>query len=307
MSERLARQGDPLFRTSPSAGAASPLIGPGEPVAPAGRSPLTGNDHDDDAQQTTQASEGPTPPEQPVPAVDEVVLRQTATKNPLLGAAMPLLTLVCQLRGTLRNDNVPRLQFMVSEEMKIFESRALLAEASPQDVVAARYVLCSLIDETVLSTPWGSQSSWASQTMLSVFHRETWGGEKVFVILDRVKTKPARYLHLVELIDMVLALGFRGRFEVLDNGLYQLEDLRSEVWRAIVAQRGSRQTPLSPEIIVERSRRALVSYLPLWVVAAAAAVILLVVYGAFQYSLSRNLDRVDATLDSITARPGATP
>jgi type VI secretion system protein ImpK len=237
------------------------------------------------------------------PEIDEVLLRLQGAANPLLAAATPLLTLVCQLRGTLRNDDEARLQWMVAEELKAFESRALQAEASPQDVVAARYVLCSLIDETVLSTPWGSLGAWASQSMLSIFHKETWGGEKVFVILDRIKAKPARYLHLLELIQTCLALGFRGRFEVLDNGMFRLEELRGEIRRILAGQRSEKDAVLSPPYGVERVRRSLMRYVPLWVVFAVAGALLIAIYGGFQYALVQTVDETAAALDHIVPQP----
>jgi type VI secretion system protein ImpK len=236
------------------------------------------------------------------PPIDENLLRQQAATNPLLAAAAPILTLVCQLRGTLRHDDEPRLQWMVSEELKAFESRALLAEASPQDVIAARYVLCSLVDETVLSTPWGNQGSWASQTMLSRFHKETWGGEKVFVILDRVKGKPGRYLHLIELIGVCLALGFRGRYEVLENGLFRLDELRAEIWRAVRSQRSGAERSLSPEFKVEKVRRSLVRYVPLWVVFALAGAVTVLTYVGFNYALVQDLDGTATVLDQASPR-----
>lgn len=298
LSARAERDGPAPLARMPFDPASSPLLPPDQPIPralPGGPSPAL-----PDPPQAPAGLREPQDAAQP-PAVDDTLLRHATGANPLLGAAMPLLTLVCQLRGTLRNDDVPRLQWMVSEELKAFESRALLGEASPQDVVAARYVLCSLLDETVLSTPWGGQSRWAAQSMLSVFHKETWGGEKVFVILDRVKAKPARYLHLIELLDTVLALGFRGRYGVGDNGLYQLEDLRAEVWRLIRAQRGVKEAPLSPEAKVERRRRALVSYVPLWVVFAAVGALLLVAFGGFQFALLQSVDGAAAALDGVAA------
>ena len=183
-----------------------------------------------------------------------------------------------------------------------FDRGVLRGEARPQEVVGARYVLCSLVDETVLSTPWGAQSPWAAKTMLSVFHRETWGGEKVFVILDRIKAKPARYLHLLELVDVCLALGFRGRYEVLDNGLFQLEDLRGEVWRLVQAQRNLALRPLAPEPLTERGQSSLRRYVPLWMVFLAVGLGSVVLYGALHYSLDGQIGRAGAALRRIDAQ-----
>ena len=47
---------------------------------------------------------------------------------------------------------------------------------------------CSVrgLDEAVLSTPWGGQSEWAQHPLLVALHREAWGGEKFFEMLDRI-------------------------------------------------------------------------------------------------------------------------
>ena len=46
------------------------------------------------------------------------------------------------------------------------------------------------LDEAVLSTPWGAQSEWAQHPLLVAFHREAWGGEKFFEMLDRISSDP---------------------------------------------------------------------------------------------------------------------
>ena len=52
---------------------------------------------------------------------------------------------------------------------------------------AARYALCATIDDMVLSTPWGSSSSWVQQSLTSVFHNEVIGGDRFFDILDQMQ------------------------------------------------------------------------------------------------------------------------
>ncbi|WP_330848832.1 DotU family type IV/VI secretion system protein [Mangrovicoccus ximenensis] len=49
------------------------------------------------------------------------------------------------------------------------------------------------------------------------FHNETWGGEKVFEILARLKAEPGTHIALLKLIDLVLLLGFEGVHRVLDD------------------------------------------------------------------------------------------
>ncbi len=77
-----------------------------------------------------------------------------------------------------------------------------------------------MIDEAVMTTPWGAASNWSTHSLLNQFHGETWGGgeEKVFAILDRVRANPVQHLALLKLIDLCLALGFEGKYRVMEGG-----------------------------------------------------------------------------------------
>lgn len=114
--------------------------------------------------------------------------------NPLLQAATPLLVLAGKLRTTLSHNDISGLRRQTLEEIRRFEERARSAGVSPETVLAARYALCTALDEAVLTTPWGSQSEWSAQTLLVQLHREAWGGEKFFEMLERISADPARHI-----------------------------------------------------------------------------------------------------------------
>jgi type VI secretion system protein ImpK len=63
--------------------------------------------------------------------------------------------------------------------------------APTQKVIAARYALCTLIDENAANTPWGRSGAWAQHGLLALFHGETEGGEKFFQVLARLRREPA--------------------------------------------------------------------------------------------------------------------
>lgn len=46
------------------------------------------------------------------------------------------------------------------------------------------------------------------------FHNEAWGGEKVFILLERLMREPKRYQDLLEFLYICFSLGFRGRYKV---------------------------------------------------------------------------------------------
>lgn len=226
--------------------------------------------------------------------------------NPLVGAAAPLLSLVGQLRNTASHPDVNGLRRHVIDEVKRFETEARRRGIPSKQVISARYVLCSVIDETVMGTPWGSQSIWASHSLLSTFHNETWGGEKLFVVLDRILPDPAGYQYLIELIYICLSLGFKGKYMIADNGNEQVEELRNRVFDRIRVLRGDADFDLSPHWRpAHRTGARLSRYIPLWVVLAVAGALLVTIYAGFSVMLERSAEPVQAELEHLAERPAS--
>jgi type VI secretion system peptidoglycan-associated protein len=160
--------------------------------------------------------------------------------------------------------------------------------------------LKAIVDEAVLNTPWGNASVWRGHSLLSTFHNDTRGGEKFFVLLKEAAQDPAANRDLLELMYVCLALGFQGRYLVIDRGAEQLEELRARLFQILRAQRGEPERDLSPhwQGIVDR-RNPLMRFVPLWVVAAVAAVLLLGLYVALSFSLNAASDPVFAQLHGL--------
>ena len=64
---------------------------------------------------------------------------------------------------------------------------ALRRAGHAEQIRAAHYVLCATLDDVVLNTPWGSQSPWATSSLISTFHRETGSGDRFFALLEHLK------------------------------------------------------------------------------------------------------------------------
>ncbi len=204
--------------------------------------------------------------------------------NPLVTGATTLLTLVTKLRSTMKHDQVPDLHKRLTEEIKSFERNARNAGISGDTVVAARYLLCSVIDEMVLNTPWGAGSGWSQHSLLSLFHQETSGGEKSFLILQKLLETPGTHLDLLELYYLCLSLGFQGTYRVMPRGNEQLEQIRENLYHTIESHRPGWESELSPhwEGSVKPSEY-LKNYIPLWVIASVVMALLVLTYSGFRY------------------------
>ena len=220
--------------------------------------------------------------------------------NPLVSAATTLLSLISQLRDTASHPDPAGLENRVVQEVQNFENKARAQGAAPETVVAARYALCSVIDETVLSTPWGGQSAWSTRSLLSIFHRETWGGEKFFQVLERLEQDPARNIDLLELLYICLALGFEGKYRVDERGAGRLAEIRDNLYRTIRMTRGQYERELSTHWRgIEDQRNPIVRYVPFWVVAAVAAFLMVASFLYFRINLSGLAEPAHAELSQI--------
>ncbi len=175
-------------------------------------------------------------------------LPSATADNPLVACATDLLTVAGQLRGSAHHPDPDGLREHLIRQMRDFEQCARAKGLTDPVVLPARYVLCALVDESVLDTPWGSQSVWAKQGLLISFHNETWGGEKFYDALDRLLAYPSGNLHLLELMYLCLALGFEGRYRVRDGGRDQLERVREQLFQTIRTQRGDPERELLPPL-----------------------------------------------------------
>ena len=221
--------------------------------------------------------------------------------NGLVQAASPLLLLAVQLRNSVSQPDAAHLREQVIAQVRQFESNAQAAGIAAQTITAARYVLCATLDESVMNTPWGQQSGWAAKTLLVVFHGESYGGEKFFVILDRLCADFSKHIDLIELMYICLALGFGGRYQIEADGRAKLADIQEELYRRIKAQRPPAAEELAPHWKgIEDRRNPLVRHVPLWVIAAAAACLLL---GAFLYFYTR-LNELSSPVSAQVAQIG---
>jgi type VI secretion system protein ImpK len=229
------------------------------------------------------ASARPAAPE-PEKTVDTTTV--TRGLNPLLAAANPLLSIVPRLRASAEHPNPTALRERLAQGVRQFESRMRTAGVSSEKIVAARYALCTLIDETASSTPWGASGAWAQRGLLALFHGETGGGERFFQLLAKLAENPEANLALLELMYVCLQLGFEGRYRVVDGGQRQLEAIRQRLLAIIRKQRGARERDLSPSWRgVSAAPQPRLGWLPLWVVGAVAALVLVGIFLGFRLSL----------------------
>ncbi|MBI1172556.1 type VI secretion system protein TssL [bacterium] len=220
--------------------------------------------------------------------------------NQLVAIATPLFSLVSRIRNRAQHMDPEKLRQSVMAEVRAFENAALKAGEDAQKVKVARYALCATLDDVVLNTPWGEQSSWAMQSMVGTFHRETVGGDRFYDLLARLEQDPGTNIDLLEFLYMCLSLGFEGRLRVENGGQDRHLQIRTALARIIRGQRGEFERDLSPRWKgVLRPYKSLSVWKPVWIAVGATAALLALIFGGFSYFLSQRSGAVLAEIASI--------
>lgn len=224
--------------------------------------------------------------------------------NPLVAASALLLSEVVRLKNSASAENFQALNERLNVAIKLFEHRALQEGAEGGQVMAARYVLCTVVDEAVVTTPWGNESAWSQMSLLSSFHNETFGGEKFFQLLEHLSRNPVKHLAMLELMYICLSLGFEGKYRVLPRGMLELEAIRDSLYRQIRQLRGDTPRELSPHWQgLKEGRRRLVRIVPGWLVAAATVAGLVLLYAGFSWVLHEQRSTVLQPYQAVQTAP----
>jgi type VI secretion system protein ImpK len=234
----------------------------------------------------------------PVLAADLPEIRSGS--NPLAVAANPLLNLIPQIRVMAQHPDPGQLRNYLVEQVQLFERRAREANVPPETVIGARYVLCTALDETAAKTPWGGGGTWSRHSLLVTFHNETWGGEKFFQVLARLVQDPKKYIDLIEMMAVCIALGFEGRFGVVDHGRTQLDTLRRRLVEIIHGARGEFPRALSQHWQGAKSDgKATWGFLPMWVAAGTTLLLLAAIYFLYSFLLAGKSSEVFSAIAGI--------
>lgn len=224
--------------------------------------------------------------------------------NPLLAAARPLLRALADLPASLRQDQMVTLKSLLVREAQDFQAICERANIRREHILAARYSLCTALDEAANGMPWG-QHAWADNSLLIQLHGENGGGEKVFQVLGRLVDSPSEHLDVIEVIYHVLSLGFQGRYAGHTDGHRHLDMIRQRLLHLISGARASVPRDLSPHWRgADAGRLSLLRTVPVWV---TVSVLALAVFGLFAWYKYHLLFRTHDLEQQILAIGKITP
>ncbi len=226
--------------------------------------------------------------------------RSDSSETPLVGeinelerAASRLLPLVITLKSSSAVADTKKLRARLIDEIELFKQRALKILGDPNKVTQASYVMCTVLDEAAMNTPWGHQSNWAQYNLLASFHNEVIGGERFFKLLKSLGREPSENIELLELMYVCLSLGYEGRYRIEPNGQDTLIKVRQWLYEIIQSVRGSQSDKLSSHWTgTAIKERKLPRLTPLWVMSAGVLTIASILFLTLSISLGNQTEDV---------------
>lgn len=220
--------------------------------------------------------------------------------NPLEKASSGLLALLTRINGSKSQSDPTGLKNKIIHEIQQFQLAAETENIDTQTISSARYVMCTVLDEAVLNTPWGHQSDWARHSLLSQFHKEVSGGERFFHLLKSLAQNPGKNRGLLELMYLCMALGFEGRYRIIEGGKNKLLSIREWLYQILQQEKGSINPALSPHWEgVTDQRNPLSRFIPFWVFGAIASALLALLFSSFLFQLNTDSDPVFRQIFSL--------
>jgi type VI secretion system protein ImpK len=214
--------------------------------------------------------------------------------NGILSASNTLITVLSALSNSMSHPNIAQLQQELATEMGNLDTRLTQAGVRSEEALSARYILCSAIDEAVMNTPWGVDSGWGQRSLLRVYHNETSGGERFFVLLDQLMARPQEYRNLLELFYVLLCMGFKGKYQLDSAGDSRIDTLRERLHQDLYGGRAYERSLSDSARITDTARPRLRNQIPLWVVLSVSLALTLLVYtGLRTWMYSGTVDIVE--------------
>jgi len=217
--------------------------------------------------------------------------------NPLIAASAPLFFLIEKIQALSSAPDIEKLHDDLIHEVNAFEHQAGASGYRSYVILAARYVLCLWIDQTILSAPWGENSEWEKIRLTDA--QETEKSSPFYLLLNRCLQEPTVYVDLLELFYLCLSLGFVGNSTPLESNSTKIAETREYLFETISRQREGCSKRLEIDTLVKDTHKRF-SLRPLLRpgIAIFAIVILITTYCTLNTNLEAPMRGADTPLAS---------
>ena len=202
----------------------------------------------------------------------------------------------------LRNGNHPSsaddFNSRVDQLLTQFDRHTRNYNKSPDAVHEAKYAICALLDEIILSTDSPIRDAWERQPLQLRLFGEHLAGEGFFDHLDKLRMQPEKNVEALEVYYYSLLLGFQGKYML--EGLEKLHYLTSQLGQEINTVRG-KPAEFSPNWKLPFKFNEMLRHeLPMWVFYVVLLITIVGIYSTLALILGSKTDAVKTLIPATT-------
>ena len=168
----------------------------------------------------------------------------SAFNNSLINLSAGLLAVLTTLSQQQDPQNLPELHQYLLSNMSELHNRGLQAGYSPRLMEKVCYALCAAFDEEIMNTTWGQAACWENHSLVAQLFQQRNAGEVFFTLLDQARQNMPKMLDFIELLYLLLRLGYCGRYQNTDK--HALAELINSLYQDICQHRTQTEPPSLP-------------------------------------------------------------
>ena len=155
--------------------------------------------------------------------------------NSLLRASAELLSMLVSVKRMKCPENMYTFRNGLKNALTELKYKVSKLDYPPSVADKVCFLYAVTLDEQILHSSWGESSGWENQTLVSELFGIKNGGEQFFVVAERALLQPVLLLDLLEVIYMMLKMGFRGRYR--SSGQEQFDLLLKRIEECVFSQK----------------------------------------------------------------------
>lgn len=223
--------------------------------------------------------------------------------NPFISSASQVLKYVLDVMES-DEENIEEVHENCIAKINLYGENTLKLGIENTETLVTRYILCTFMDELMGINFSKYSQNWSRNNLLNIFHKETYGGENFFHLLDRFLKTPAKYIHILELMYLCLALGFEGRYRVINRGEIELNSIKDSLYKQIKIVQGRESYKFYTKQEASNVKFRLFNKVPYLFLFIGVFSFICVVYIIFTFSLSQQndafIDRIENKLTNTS-------
>jgi len=206
--------------------------------------------------------------------------------NYIITSASLVFKQLTQIQNSYDLGTVHEVRQEFINNINVFTNSLSSFDIEESEVLVARYVLCTLVDEIVNTTFFGRDNDWSSNSLLNIFHNESYGGENFFKLLDKFLKAPAKFIYLLEFMYVCLALGFEGKYRVESTKKHELVQIKESLYKQIKIIQGKESLKFYQKQKASKIKHRLFYMISYPTIIIATCCLMLIIYIGLSYALN---------------------